>query len=115
MSAPPLPELFRGTCDAAQLRALFADLASHAEVLKVRLKDGPKAYAGSSELGLGDARDALAAGEVSGAQVTYRWADQLWIDTFLVGGAPRGGARVVRMPVLDVPGEDREPFAPVLD
>lgn len=87
------PELQQATLDPATFEQLFADLATHTEVLGIHAKGRATAYAGSEQLDLSSARTALLAGTVRGVQIRYRYQEVEWWDTLL---ASAGAIRLVR-------------------
>jgi len=93
-----LPELNEGLLDTATLDQLFADLAACATHIEVRLKGAAARRAHAGTTTLSDARSALLAGAVRGAQVRYLWDGQAWIDTLIRGPE---GVRICRMAVPD--------------
>ena len=90
---PPVPLMTEGTIDAATLSQLVADLLTSAEVLGVREKAGPGAYAAPEDHPLGAAVGRLGAGETRAVQVRYRFNGCEWTDTIL---PTANGFRVVR-------------------
>jgi len=92
----PLPELNEGLLDAATLDQLFADLTDCAVGLEVRLKSGSARRAHAGTTTLTEAREALIAGRVRGAQVRYFWDGKAWIDTLI---RVPDGVRICRMAV----------------
>lgn len=91
-----LPELFQAELDAAELAALFDDLAALAEIIEVRAKDGARAHAREQTLDLHEARDLVERRAVRGVQIRYRHAGELWMDTLMPGPTK---VRLVRMKV----------------
>jgi len=86
----PAPELYTATLDEATLARLFEDLAQ-TRIVEVRVKGAPASRSG--QLGLPEARAALASGEIRALQVCYSWKDETWIDTLF---ATPAGARLTR-------------------
>lgn len=96
MSEIEFPDVYRAELDPPTLRALFSDLATHAEVIDVRAKAGARRYAGEERLSLRDAEALLGARAVRGIQVRYRHDGALWMDTLMAGPTK---VRLVRMKV----------------
>ncbi len=91
---PELPELQTGDLDAPTLAALFDDLERHTDVLDVLVKGSPTRHVSPTPIPLREAQALLAAGEVRGVQVRYRWQGAEWRDTLMQLPAV---VRVVRM------------------
>jgi hypothetical protein len=89
----PLGEVYEGELDGTTFEALMDDLESHAQVLEVRLKNGPEEHAEETTVTLEKARMLLVLGKVHAVRVHYRHDGLEWIDTLLARGE---GMRIVR-------------------
>ena len=89
-------EVYEGELDGATFEALMDDLESHAQVLEVRLKNGPEEHAEETTVTLEKARMLLVLGKVHAVRVHYRHEGLEWIDTLLARGE---GMRIVRFRV----------------
>ncbi len=87
------PMLHQAVLDPATVAQLFADLATHADILGISAKGGTLIRAGGEGLDLGGAQAALRAGTVRGIQIRYRYQDAEWWDTLM---AIDGAIRLVR-------------------
>ncbi len=92
MDEAPLPDMFQADLDDAGVDELFTDLAAHADVQHIRMRDGPTPDGCATTLG--EARAHLLSGEVSGVQIIYRFDGEGWLDTLMRTDA---GIRLVRV------------------
>lgn len=92
--AVELPDVHTALLDAETLAALFRDLAAGARILDVRAKGHPTSHASTAAWSLHAAQAALAQGQVSGIQVRYELASDVWRDTLMP--TPEG-TRLVRI------------------
>ena len=69
--------------DAADLDALFLDLADMADICDVQFEDGAQALMSKRPQSLGDAHEALRQGQVPGVQIHYFFQGDAWWDTVL--------------------------------
>jgi hypothetical protein len=90
---PPLPLLVEGLLGDDEIEQLFAELASHARVLEVRAKSGPRDHASPERLDLDGAKRLLLTGATRAVQVRYHFDDAEWSDTLL---RLPNGVRLVR-------------------
>jgi hypothetical protein len=88
------PALHTGDLDAAGVRALVADLETHAERLQVVPKAAARRHVLPETLPLQAAAESLLAGELRGVQVRYVHEGQEWWDTLLALG---DSYRIVRV------------------
>ncbi|MCA9614914.1 MAG: hypothetical protein R3B99_34845 [Polyangiales bacterium] len=103
----PLPEVYQAELDGALFEALMDDLAEHAEIFAVFVKNDAEERADEPRVALDQARLLLLLGKVRGIQIHYRHEGVTWIDTLLRGPA---SIRIVRM---EAPVQ--EPAPPVED
>lgn len=89
-----LPELHSGDLDVETVGALFDDLERHAVILDVLVKAAPTRHVSDVAIPLREAQALLAAREVRGVQIRYRWQGAEWRDTLMQ--LPTA-VRVVRM------------------
>lgn len=82
---PPLADLQTAELDDATLDALFDDLQELAEIVRVQLKRAGDAYVDAAVVSLRDAQAALRERRCLGAQIHYRYGDELYVDTLLRG------------------------------
>ncbi len=85
MSEAPLdlPELHQAVLDTETLEAYFRDLATCAEVFAAIPKMGPGHVAPRS-VSLSEGQALLAAGQLRGLQVRYRYQGAEWWDILIV-------------------------------
>jgi hypothetical protein len=92
-----LPALQQTLLDPPTLAALFRDLAACTQIAAVLPKfagQSAHAHTGSATITLDAAREGLADGTLRGAQIRYRYQDQVWCDTLM---ARPDGIRLVRI------------------
>ncbi|MCE9532252.1 MAG: hypothetical protein K8T89_14200 [Planctomycetes bacterium] len=90
---PPVPLLVEGAVDAAALQQLFTELATAAQFLGAKEKNGPTSLTGADELTLDMALARLLSGAARAIQIRYRFDGREWTDTII---AIPSGFRVVR-------------------
>ncbi|MCB9602440.1 MAG: hypothetical protein H6720_19150 [Sandaracinus sp.] len=90
----PLPDVYQAELDGALFEALMDDLAEHAEIFAVFVKNDAEEHADEPRVALDQARLLLLLGKVRGIQIHYRHDGVTWIDTLLRGPA---SIRIVRM------------------
>jgi len=96
MSDPDLPQVMAGELDRDRVEALFADLAEHAEVahVQVRERSGAGGPPRDRKTTLDDARAMTLDGSAAAVQIRYRYQDRDWCDTIL---RRSGALRLVRI------------------
>ena len=90
--SPPLPTLHEELLDWAALDCVLADLDDFVKIRELIARPPQGTPAKVEDLLL--AREGFISGRWHGLQVTYEFADETWIDTFL---REPGGARLLRM------------------
>lgn len=88
-----LPTLHEANLDWDAVDCVLADLDDFVEIRELQGRTGAGAVVGCDDLVA--ARDRFVAGELQGLQITYYFADMLWVDTLL---REAEGARLLRMP-----------------
>lgn len=86
---PPLPDVFTGAFDEAQVRSYFHDLGASATLVSARVKRVATGYSEAEEEAptFGSCARAWMSGEVSWLQLVYVYEAQLWCDTLRRDGA----------------------------
>lgn len=97
-----LPALQQTLLDPPTLAALFRDLAACTQVAAVLPKyagQPAQTHTGSDTITLDAAQEGLANGTLRGAQIRYRYENQVWCDTLMVRP---DGIRLVRISEDDI-------------
>lgn len=87
-----LPELHEASLDWEDVDCVLADLDDFVEIIELQGRSPEGAVLRCEDLIA--ARDRFVGGQLQGLQITYRFADQTWIDTLL---REPSGARLLRM------------------
>jgi len=92
-----LADIKEAVLDDAELRTLFADIATYGKVLEVRMKASPRATPDPVRR-LPELYLKLVERRVYGAQIRYEFEKACWLDTLITTPA---GCRLVRVRLPD--------------
>jgi len=90
-----LPTIWDKLLDPATLDQYFKDLATHAEMISVQVKQSPTEYVLDNIMDLSAAREKVMTGDTRAVQIRYRFEEQEWCDTLI---RQASGVKLIRMP-----------------